>query len=265
MNASPIAIFDSGVGGLTVMKEVISLLPGEDVIYFGDSYRCPYGPRPLAEVRDFAFEILEHLSALEVKLVIIACNTATAAALEEAQNHYQIPIIGVIEPGAHGAVQTSENRRIGVIATQGTVGSGTYERYLKQFDAGVEVISVACPGFVEFVEAGQVEGREVIALAKEYFKPLLAKSVDTVILGCTHYPLLADAIEEALGGGVKLISSAQETAREVKAILRRRGHLNDTAREPRYRFLSTGDPDLFGQLGTRFLGRSLCAVEKVDL
>lgn len=265
MEPSPIAIFDSGVGGLTVVKEVVEAMPDEDLIYFGDTARCPYGPRSLEQVKGFAFEILDHLSSLRAKLVIVACNTATAAALIEAQNHYSIPIVGVIEPGAHAAVQSTMNRKIGVIATEATVASGIYERYIKYLDAGAEVTSVACPGFVEFVESGDTENDDLMALAAGYFEPLLSNGVDTLILGCTHYPLMVDSIGSSMGPGVRLISSARETAVEVRSILDRRGQLSIVKKGADYRFMSTGDTSKFMELGSMFLGQDIAQVEHVKL
>lgn len=262
---SPIAIFDSGVGGLTVVREVMEVLPSEKLIYLGDSARCPYGPRDLEEVKGFAFEILEYLTSLSVKLVVVACNTATAAALVELQNAFLIPIVGVISPGAHAAVQSTRNRSIAVIATEATIKSEIYQKIILLLDAGARVTSVACPRFVEFVEKGEIDSEELRELAKVYFVPLVRNEVDTVILGCTHYPLLRDTISESLGRDVELISSAKETANEVKSILMRRNLLRQEKERPDHLFLSTGSAEQFIKLGSRFLGRKIDSVEVIKL
>lgn len=265
MDNRPIGIFDSGVGGLTVVREIIDLLPSENIIYFGDTKRCPYGPRELEEVKGFVFEIVEFLQKEGVKLAVIACNTGTAAGLVEAQARFDLPIIGVIEPGAHAAVRATGCRKVGVIGTVGTVASNSYERMIKTLDAGIEVHSQACPPFVEFVENGEVSGTEVRKVMAEYLQPLKEADVDVLILGCTHYPLLADIIAETMGEEVEVISSAKETAEEVKAILRRKGSFREEPAAPVRRFLTTGDVDHFLSLGKRFLGQEISSAEHVVL
>ncbi len=192
---NPVGIFDSGVGGLTVMQEIIKQLPYENLIYFGDTARVPYGPRPLEEVRGFVFEIINYLVEREVKLVVVACNTATAAGLIEAQAHFDVPVVGVIEPSARGAVQATRDRRVGVIGTVGTINSGAYSKAIRALDAGVTVYSAHCPKFVEIVEKGMISDANFLRpktynLAKTYLTPLLRVEIDSLILGCTHYPLL---------------------------------------------------------------------------
>lgn len=263
MDSRPIGIFDSGVGGLTVAREIIDLLPNESIIYFGDTLRCPYGPRDLNEVRGFVFEIVEYLRREGVKLVVVACNTGTAAGLVEAQSRFDLPLVGVIEPGAHAAVRATRNRKVGVIGTAGTVSSQAYDRMIKTLDAGIEVYSQACPPFAEFVENGKVTGNEVREVVTEYLQPLKEAGVDTLILGCTHYPLLSGVIAETMGEGVEIISSAKETAEEVKAILERKGQLRIEPVVSVRRFLTTGEVSHFLTLGKRFLGQEIEQAEHV--
>jgi len=265
MNDRPIGVFDSGVGGLTVVKSLTERLPGERIIYLGDDARGPYGPRDQDEVRLFARQIIEYLLALEVKLVVIACNTATAAALQEAQRDYQVPVVGVIRPGARAALHRSNTLRIGVVGTVGTIRSGSYETELKRLNPAVEVYSKACPEFVEFVERAEVHGKHIREVARGYLEPMVESGVDTVILGCTHYPLLEDLIEEVVGPGVVLISSAEETAVEVEGILERLGWSSGGAPPGVTRFLTTGDADKCVELGRIFLGPEVSDVTVVDL
>lgn len=270
MQDKPIGIFDSGVGGLTVMSEMIRQLPHENLIYFGDTKRLPYGPRDLGEVRSFIFEIIEYLQGQNVKLVVIACNTGTAAGLAEAQKHFAMPIVGVIEPGARGAVMVTKNRRVGVIGTKGTIASGAYSKAVRMLDAGVTVYSAACPKFVEVVEKGMVSDANFLSpktytAAKGYLTPILRAGVDSLILGCTHYPLLKGLLGKVCGDEVALISSAEETALEVREILERKGTLRRQTTLPYYRFAATGDPEQFRLIGSRFLGRRIAEVEKVKL
>lgn len=265
MNNKPIGIFDSGVGGLTVARAVLEELPNEHLIYLGDTARVPYGPRDLQEVKGFVFEIVKFLQSQGVKIIVIACNTGTAAGLVDAQRHFNIPIIGVIEPGARGAVQVTVNRRVGVIGTKGTIESNAYHKAIHALDAGIEVFGQACPLFVDFAERGETTGREITSVAQEYLKPLKEVQVDTVILACTHYPLLTKVIAQVMGDGVKLINSATETAIEVRENLTRRGFLRGENTPPTYRFIATGDEEVFLALSQRFLGRKIEEVEKISL
>ncbi len=267
---NPIGIFDSGVGGLTVVREIIDQLPDENLIYFGDTLRVPYGPRPLDQVKDFIFEIVELLVERGVKLIVIACNTGTAAGLVEAQARYDVPILGVIEPGARGAVQATRNRRVGVVGTVGTVNSRAYSAAVRAIDAGVTVYSVPCPKFVEIVEQGMVSDANFLRpktynLAKAYLTPLLRAEIDTLILGCTHYPLLSALLEKVSGPDTRLISSAFETAVEVRTILERRGQLRVGTGAPVYHFAASANTKHFAALGGRFLGRKIVDVELVEV
>jgi glutamate racemase len=261
----PIGVFDSGTGGLTVLHECLVTMPHEDFVYLGDSARCPYGPRPAAEIARFAHEVASHLEALGVKLILAACNSATAAALPVLQERLPLPVLGVLTPEARVAVQATRNRRIGLLATEATVASGRYGRAVRSLDAGATVVEVACPKLVPLIEEGPaVDGRLVDAV-REYAAPLKAARVDTVVLGCTHYPLVRPVFERVFGRGVRLVFSAEETAREVAETLARKGVENDPDREGRCRFLTTGPVEEFRALGERFLQLPLQDVERVDV
>ena len=257
----PIGMFDSGVGGLTVARAVIDLLPHEDLIYFGDVERCPYGPRPADQVRRFALEIMDVLMGHDVKLLVVACNSAASTALEAAKARYDLPIISVIEPGVHAAVAATRNRRIGLIGTQATVSSKAYDRAVDETRANVTLVSKACPRFVEFVERGETTSDEIIALAREYLVPLKEQEVDTLILGCTHYPLLTGVIQYVMGESVVLVSSAEATAADVFAALRNRDLVNDQRALGAHRFISSSTSGQFSELGIRFLGPEFGEVE----
>jgi glutamate racemase len=265
LNNSPIGIFDSGVGGLTVVRAVLEHLPEEDIIYYGDTARFPYGPRDLTEVRGFVFQIARFLIDQGVKIIVIACNTGTAAGLAEAQKEFDIPIIGVVEPGARGAALATVNRRVGVIGTEGTIASQSYRKAIAGYDAGIKVIEQVCPRFVELAQQGETDGPEIMAVAEEYLAPLQEAKVDTVILGCTHYPLLAGVIGRVMGPDVKLISSATETAAEAEENLVRRGYLREKNGSPKHRFIVSGDEDEFKRLIGLFLGREAESVEKMEM
>ncbi len=265
MNEAPIGIFDSGVGGLTVMKAVMGRLPGESIYYFGDNARGPYGPREIRDIRKYALEIAAYLESLGVKLIIIACNSATSAALLDVQRMCQVPVLGVVEPGARGAVRATHNRRIGVIGTTATVGSRAYLRAIHALDAGAKVHSRACPSLVDFVERGEVEGPRIREEVGRYLAPLLRRGIDTLVLGCTHYPLISGVIGEVAGEGVSLVSSDAEVAREVEETLERRGYVRGPGRAPVYRFMCSGDREQAIVLGRIFLGPEVERVEKVEL
>jgi glutamate racemase len=264
MDGQPIGVFDSGTGGLTVLHECLVTMPHEDFVYLGDHARLPYGPRNLDEVRTFALEIGAYLEP-QVKLLVVACNTATSAALPQLQERLSVPVIGVIQPEAHAAVQATRNRRIGLLATEGTVASGRYGGFVAALDAGAELTAIACPRLVPLIESDDPFGAETTDAVREYATPLKAAGVDTVILGCTHYPLIRPIFQRVFGRAVTLVFSAEETAREVAATLARKGIENDEAREGTYRFLTTGDPDAFRTLGQRFLQLPISEVGHVEL
>jgi glutamate racemase len=262
MDTRPIGIFDSGVGGLTVARAVIDLLPHESVIYFGDTARFPYGPKPLAQVGRFARQDVELLLAEDVKLVVVACNTASSAALDELRATYQVPILDVIEPAVRAAVRLTRNRRIGLIGTAGTIGSGRYLQAIADTHENVTVVSEACPGFVEFVERGETTSPAILELASADLRPMIEADVDTLILGCTHYPLLTGVIGYLMGPDVFLVNSAEWTARNVFAELTRAGTHAPYGAAPGHRFLASGDPDHFRRIGARFLGPEVNLVER---
>jgi len=263
VDSRPVGVFDSGVGGLTVLHECLVTMPHEDFVYLGDHARLPYGPRPLVEVRRFAREIAAYLEGQGVKLLLVACNTATSAALPQLQEELSIPVVGVITPEAHAAVQATRNRRIGLMATEATVQAGRYAQLVRALDAGAELVPVACPRLVPLIESDEPFGAETTEAVREYAAPLKAAEVDTVILGCTHYPLIRPVFQRVFGRGVTLVFSAEETAREVAETLARKGIENGEGREGSYRFLTTGEPALFRALGERFLQLPLGEVEHV--
>ena len=265
MDSRPIGVFDSGVGGLTVLHECLVTLPHEDFVYLGDHARLPYGPRPPEELRRFAREIGGYLEAQDVKLVVCACNSAWSAAQRELQTGLGVPVVGVIAPEAHAAVQATRNRRIGLLATQATVASGRYEELVHSLDAGAEFVAVPCPRLVPLIEGDDTFGAETIEAVREVATPLKDAGVDTVILGCTHYPLIRPILQRVFGRDVTLVFSAEETAREVAETLARKRIENDPAREGSYRFLTTGDPDAGRELGRRFLQLPIEEVEHVEI
>jgi len=250
----PIGVFDSGVGGLTVVRELIRQLPGEDLIYFGDTARVPYGIKSRETIVRFSIENILFLLKQDVKLICVACNTVSSVALPVIKNHFKVPIVGVISPGVREAVYATQNKRIGVIGTKGTIKSRAYENQIKQLDPQIKVVSVACPLFVPLAEEGWLKGDVVLKIIRTYLQPLKKANVDTMILGCTHYPLLKPVIKEVMGKGVTLIDSAKQVAMEVKRILSAEGLL-DKSRGGRRQFFVSDNPEWFTELAGRFLGR----------
>jgi glutamate racemase len=263
MDARPLGVFDSGVGGLTVLHELLVTLPNENVVYFGDSARLPYGPRPLGEIRQFALEIGRFLERRGVKLVVVACNSATAAALPDLQRSLSVPVVGVLQPEAHAAARATRNRKVGLLATRATVDSGRYTELVAAIDAGVEVTAVACPRLVPLIEGDDPFGDEILEAVREVAAPLKAAGVDTVILGCTHYPILRPIFQRVFGRDVTLVFSAEETAREVAETLSRKQIENSAEVEGTYSFLTSGDPEAFRAMGRRFLQLPVGEVEQV--
>jgi glutamate racemase len=258
----PIGMFDSGFGGLTVARALIDLLPAEDLVYVGDTARYPYGPQPLASVRGYAHQITDLLvERHDVKLVIVACNTASAAALEDLRATYDVPVVGVIEPGVRSLVAATRNGHVGVIGTVGTIGSGAYQRAVHEAHGGVKLTCAACPGFVEFVERGDTNSDQVHVLAERLLAPLHYAGVDTLLLGCTHYPFLARTISDVMGRDVVLVDSADETAFSVMAMLDTRAMRRTSTSAATHTWYSSGDVDTFRQLGSRLLGPELAVVE----
>ncbi len=253
VDTRPVGLFDSGVGGLTVLHECLVSLPAEDYLYLGDTGSFPYGPRSLEEVRALAFRNTAFLVEHDVKLIIVACNSAAAAALPQLQEAFDTPIVGVVMPGARAAVQETRNRRIGVMATEATVRSASYQQALHTLDAGLEVFPVACHRLAPMIQEGDVFSEEVEQAVRDCVRPIKEAQADTVILGCTHYPLLSPMLRRLLGPNVSLINSAEEIAREVGEILERKGIGNLAGREGDYRFYATGDSEAFRRVGARFL------------
>jgi glutamate racemase len=253
----PIGIFDSGVGGLTVARAIADQLPGERLRYVGDTAHGPYGPLPIAQVRTHALAIADELVESGVKLLVIACNTASAACLRDARERYDIPVVEVVVPAVRRAVASTRNGRVGVIATEGTVRSRAYDDAFAAAPA-LTVTSAACPRFVPFVERGITAGRQVLGLAQAYLEPLQQADVDTVVLGCTHYPLLTGVLQIVMGPAVTLVSSAEETAKDVVRVLTEQDLFAEND-EPRHELLATGSPDSFARLARRFLGPDLGA------
>ncbi len=263
VQASPIGIFDSGIGGLTVFKETRRELPGEDIVYFGDTAHLPYGTKSKETITKFSIDNVNFLQSFGVKVVIVACNTASSLSLDALKEKFTLPIIGVIEPGARQALKKTRNHRIGVIGTKATIGSGSYESCLKKLDPRVKVYSEACPLFVPLVEEGWLDGDVVNKVARAYLDPMKSFGIDTLILGCTHYPLLAGVIQKILGPNVRLINSAEETAKEAKRLLDRLKLRSTKKKSPELRFYVSDEPEPFRVLGERFLEHSIRQVTKV--
>lgn len=282
---APIGIFDSGVGGLTVAKKIFQILPKEDVIYFGDTARYPYGPRSKESVKKFSLQNINFLLSQKVKCIVVACNTASALALDDLEKDHKIPMIGVVKPGALAAAKATRNGKIGVIGTLGTISSGAYKKAIHEIDPQKKVYSVACPLFVALAEEGYIDKKATHLIAQEYLGPLIKKKVDTLVLGCTHYPLLKKVISKTMGKEVKLIDSAEEAAIEVKKALSQKGLLKrvnlktqnsgKSGKTPFRRFYVSDVPDRFVEVGERFLSEGspafgggkdkITQVERIDI
>ena len=252
-------MFDSGFGGLTVARATIDLLPQEDLVYLGDTARYPYGPRSLDQVTAFSLEIAEHLvDRYDIKLLVVACNTATAAALDVLEKTLPVPVVGVIEPGVRSVIRASRSGRFAVIGTDGTIGSGAYDRAVASVKPEADILTCACPGFVEFIERGVTTGPEITLLARRLLAPLVEAEIDALLLGCTHYPYLARVIADVVGRRVVLVSSADETAFALADLMQRLGLIEgDRSRLGRHEFISSGDVRSFTRLGSRLLGPEL--------
>ncbi len=263
-NNQPIGILDSGVGGLTVVKEVFRQLPHEEIIYFGDSARLPYGPRPAEEIKQFTHEIVHFLLDYHVKMIVIACNTATAVALETVKKEVDIPVIGVIRPGSVAAIKNTKTGKIGVIGTDGTIKSGAYEKSLTKINPKLKIESQACPTLVPLVEEGNHSEEEIRKIVLDALKPIKKFDMDALILGCTHYPIISEYIQEVVGPHVKLLSSAEETAREMSTVLHYQCLLADNANIPSHHFFTSGNKKQFKQIAESWLGKHI-NVEQVDI
>ncbi|HUF64477.1 MAG TPA: glutamate racemase [Gemmatimonadaceae bacterium] len=266
---APVGVFDSGIGGLTVVRSIMQRLPHESVVYFGDTARLPYGPKGPETVERYSLEVADFLRSEGVKALVVACNTATARALPALTAKLDFPVIGVIEPGARAAVKATRNRHVGVIATAGTVASGAYVRAIHAAASDVDVVALACPLFVPLVEEGWTEADATRLIAREYLEPFMPyreaggrrPRPDTIVLGCTHYPLLKRVIGETVGRRIRLVDSAEETAAELAAVLRKRGLASGRADGSRYRFIVSDSPAQFLRVGQRFLGAPIDRVE----
>lgn len=260
----PIGIFDSGIGGLTVVKEVVKLLPHEKIVYFGDTARVPYGVKSKETIIKFSLENTLFLLRRDVKMIVVACNTSSSLALPVIQNHFKIPIIGVIMPGAKEAVYATKNGKVGVIGTRATINSGAYEQEIKKLDSGIKVFSQACPLFVPLVEEGWTNEEVTEKVIKEYLSPLKGKKIDTLILGCTHYPILKSRIQKVMGKDVKLIDSAQQVAVEVKHVLTQQNLLSKKRAKPSRHYFVSDEVAIFKNVAARFLGSELKKVRRVS-
>jgi len=260
-----IGIFDSGIGGLTVVKEIVVKLPQENIIYLGDTARVPYGIRSPETVTRYSFEITRFLLAQEIKMLVVACNTASAISLDAVKKEFPLPVIGVLEPGARAAVAATKTRKVGIIGTEATIGSGAYERAIKRLASDVNVHSLACPLFVSLAEEGWTDNDVAQLVAEKYLAPLRGSGIDTLVLGCTHYPLLKMVIHKAVGSTIKLIDSATETAKEVANVLEKLRWRGSGNGEGLRKFYVTDAPSRFEKIGRSFLGDSLQHAEQVNV
>ncbi len=265
MDKRPIGVFDSGIGGLTVLKEIMELLPGEDVIYFGDTARIPYGTRSKETVIKYAFQCIRFLLKKDIKAIVIACNTASALSLEEAQSDFDIPIIGVVEPGASAAMSSTKNNKIGVIGTTGTINSEAYQRRIRRLLPSSEVIGVSCPLFVPIVEEGWEDTDVAFKTAEKYLEELNEHNIDTLVMGCTHYPILRYTIGKVMGKDVTLINPAYETAKATTILLEEKSLKTDKIDGGKYKFYVSDDPEKFRRIGGNILRKEINSIEKVDI
>ncbi|KPU27451.1 glutamate racemase [Caloranaerobacter sp. TR13] len=265
MDNRPIGVFDSGIGGLTVLKEIMEQLPNEDIIYFGDTARIPYGTRSKETVIKYSFQCIKFLLSKNIKAIVIACNTASAIALESAREKFDVPIIGVIEPGAKAAISATRNNKIGVIGTSGTINSEAYQTLIRNMDKSSEVIGVACPLFVQIVEEGWEDTDVAMLAAEKYLMELKEHNIDTLVLGCTHYPILRYTLSKVMGKEVSLVNPAFETAKTVKEMLISNDMLKDSTDKPKYKFYVSDDPEKFRRIGGNFLRREIQSIEKVNI
>jgi len=265
LRQQPIGVFDSGLGGLTVVNQLMNQLPGESIIYFGDTARVPYGTKSSLTIQRFSVQIARFLQQQGVKLIVVACNTASSVALEEIKESVTVPVIGVIEPGARAALRESATKRIGVIGTSATVSAGKYEAVLKSLDSSVEVFSRACPLFVPLVEEGWIDTPVTEEVAAIYLKPLMGKNIASLILGCTHYPIIKATIKKVVNGNVQIIDSAIETAVEVRNTLQSHKIMNESSHLPEHLFYVSDFPQKFEEIARRLLGRPLVNVHRIAL
>jgi len=262
MNSKPIGVFDSGIGGLTVVQSLLRRLPSENIVYFGDTARVPYGPKSPQVVREYAAQDVDFLLSKDVKMIVIACNTVSAVALDVVQKHARVPVIGVIQPGAAAAVKSSTRKRIGIIGTRATVNSNAYTHAIRQLDGEVQVFAQECPLFVPLAEEGWIDHKVTEMVAKEYLFPLKLEKIDSLILGCTHYPILKNAISTVMDGSITLIDSGEATAVEVEQLLDKHDIRNPSRQRPNLQFYVSDIPAKFAEVGERFLGQKMGRVQK---
>lgn len=265
MDNRPVGVFDSGIGGLTVLKEIFRELPEESTLYLGDTARVPYGIRSAETVTRYSFDNAAFLESQGIKLLVVACNTASAVSIDRIKERASVPVIGVIEPGAKAAARSSMNRKVGVIGTEATIASSAYTKGIKALAPDIEVIGLPCPLFVPLVEEGFTDNEIAEMVAERYLKGIKDKGIDTLVLGCTHYPLLKGVILKVMGSGITLIDSAIETVREVRAILKQKNIKRDSPDSPLRRFFVTDSPDRFTKVGERFLGQKIEHIEKINV
>ena len=265
MDVRPIGVFDSGIGGLTVVKEIMEVLPNEDIVYFGDTARVPYGTKSKETVIKYAFQCIRFLLEKNVKAIVIACNTASAAALDVVQQSFDIPIIGVVEPGAVTACRVTETKKIGIIGTEGTVSSGAYERAIYNIDNNVKMILRACPLFVPIAEEGWQDTDIARLTAERYLSDLKDSGIDALVMACTHYPLLEQTIKEVMGEEIRLVNPAYETAKVLERMINSNGLKNDKPHETVYKYYVSDNPVKFKKVGQNFLNKPVGWVEKVDI
>lgn len=265
MDNRPIGVFDSGLGGLTVLREIMELVPTESVVYFGDCGRVPYGTKSKETVIKYTFQDIRFLLNQDIKMIVIACNTASAHSLDRVKHSFDIPVIEVVEPGAATVARETKNKRVGVIGTAGTISTGVYEKAINKIDNSIEIFSRACPLFVPLVEEGWWDNDIALRIAEEYLNSLKQEGIDTLVLGCTHYPLLQQTISRVMGEEVKLVSSALEVARVVKKVVEEKDIARDSRVKPVYRFYTSDSVEKFEALGSSFLNREIHSAEKVDI
>lgn len=264
-SSKAIGVFDSGLGGLTVLKEIAKILPNENIIYFGDTARVPYGPRSSETVTKYTFQSINFLLEKDIKAIVIACNTASARSLVQAQERYNIPIIGVVKPGSKGALQKTKNKKIGIIGTEGTISSKAYESEILKTDPTAEVFSAACPLFVPIVEEGWSNTIIAKLTAEEYLKNFEKTGIDTLVMGCTHYPMLYNTIKEVTNNRIELVNPAVETALELKALLEERNLLNKNNKETSYEYYVSDLPNKFKKIGEDFLEKTIGDVSVIEI
>ncbi len=265
MDTRPIGVFDSGIGGLTVVKEVMRILPNEDIYYFGDTARVPYGNKSPETVTKFSFQNTRFLISKDVKAIVIACNTASAFSIDSVRSNFSIPVIGVIEPGAYAAARETKSGKIGIIGTEGTIASRAYEKAIKKILPNAEIFGYPCPLFVPLVEEGWAGSKVSYLVAEEYLAPLKKAGVDTLVMGCTHYPLLKKVVRDVMGPDVSLINPAEETAIDLMQALDQHNLQNELRSRSQYRYYVSDNADKFSKVGGNFLNRSVFNIDKIDI